>query len=359
MRPVDVNSQEPAALLGRDGDAARQITGEAQPARPATALSSGTVWPMTSSDTSCVGDSQWLRGSGRLAKLRLKPPRYCPLMLRFASAALSCPAPPPQRAGKRASGAPAPRGETSPKAERKTCYIRHAVGLRRCLVLLLLLLGLSPACRLQAQSEPPSGAQTTALESLVAEAPRLSLERSDISVAIPPSGVTGAVQNATGDVDRDEQVVRAWVQRWNALGGDNASAVDELLTIYSPDALHITGPSLHQKGTATYRGHDGIRILAARVAASQQRLTYRIETETANEQTAELMHRAAGPWKGPSVAVQIVAVYTERETGKRWAVPAAAFFQLADGKIRRARIYYADGEKAEVEPEPRRRPPGD
>lgn len=168
-----------------------------------------------------------------------------------------------------------------------------------------------------------------------------------------------AAQAAAEIVDRDEQVVRAWLQQWNELGSDNASAVDELLTLYAPDALHITGPSPDQRGTATYRGHDGIRVLASRVAARQQRLTYRIETDTANEQTAELMHVAAGPWKGSSVAIQIVAVYTEREGGRRWMVPAAAFFQLSGGKIRRARIYYAEAEKAEVEPEPRRRPPGD
>jgi hypothetical protein len=175
-------------------------------------------------------------------------------------------------------------------------------------------------------------------------------------LAVP---LAAAAQTSAGNVDRDEQNVRAWVQRWNALGSDNASAVDELLTLYAPDALHITGPSPHQRGTATYRGHDGIRVLASRVAASRQRLTYRIETETANEQTAELMHLAAGPWKGPSIAIQMMAVYTDREGGKRWVVPGAAFFQLIDGKIRRARIYYAEAEKAEVEPEPRRRPPGD
>ena len=100
-------------------------------------------------------------------------------------------------------------------------------------------------------------------------------------------------------------------------------------------------------------------MLATRVAATQERLTYRIETETANEQTAELLHVADGPWKGASIAIQLVAVYSDREGGRRWVVPAAGFFQLADGKIRRARIYYAEGEKAEVEPEPapRRRPP--
>jgi SnoaL-like domain len=157
----------------------------------------------------------------------------------------------------------------------------------------------------------------------------------------------------------DEQIVRAWVSRWNALGSNSASAIDELLALYAPDALHITGPSPDQRGTATYRGHDGIRALASRIAATQERLTYRIETETANEQTAELLHVATGPWNGVSIAIQLVAVYTDRDGGRRWVVPAAGFFQLADGKVRRARVYYADGEKAEVEPEPqpRRRPP--
>ncbi len=178
-------------------------------------------------------------------------------------------------------------------------------------------------------------------------------------LALLAAPLAPVAQPAAGGADHSEQIVRAWVQRWNALGSDSASAIDDLLTLYSPDALHITGPSPHQRGTATYRGPDGIRVLAARVAASQERLTYRIETETANEQTAELMHVAPGPWKGPSVAIQIVAVYTERDGGKRWVVPGAAFFQLADGKIRRVRIYYAGDEKAEVEPEPRRRPPGD
>ena len=163
---------------------------------------------------------------------------------------------------------------------------------------------------------------------------------------------------AIANADRDAQTVRAWVQRWNVLGSGDAKAIDELLALYEPAALHITGPLPHQRGTATYRGHDGIRVLASRIAASQQGMTYRIETETANEETAELLHLAEGPWKGPSIAIQIVAAYTDRQGGKRWVVPGAAFFQLVNGKIRRARIYYADAEKAEVEPQPKRRPPG-
>lgn len=172
-------------------------------------------------------------------------------------------------------------------------------------------------------------------------------------------GAPPAAQAPAANANRDEQTVRAWVQRWNALGSDNATAIDELLALYEPGALHVTGPLPHQRGTATYRGHDGIRVLASRIAASRQALTYRIETETANEETAELLHLATGPWKGPSIAIQIIAAYTDREGGKRWVVPGAAFFQLVNGKIRRARIYYGDGEKAEVEPQPKRRPPGD
>lgn len=171
-------------------------------------------------------------------------------------------------------------------------------------------------------------------------------------------GAPVSAQSPPAQENRDEQTVRAWVQRWNALGSDNARAIDELLALYAPDALHITGPLPHQRGTATYRGHDGIRVLASHIAASKQAMTYRIETETANEETAELLHLAAGPWKGPAMAIQIVAAYTDREGGQRWVIPGAAFFQMADGKIRRARIYYADAEKAEVEPQPKRRPPG-
>ena len=180
-----------------------------------------------------------------------------------------------------------------------------------------------------------------------------------VLASAPPAGAqeTPPGQPAAPQAMDDGQIVRAWVSRWNALGGGNAAAIDDLLALYAADALHITGPTPDQRGTATYRGHEGIRVLASRVAATQERITYRIETETANEQTAELLHTAPGPWKGASIAIQLVAVYSDRDGGRRWVVPAAGFFQLADGKIRRARIYYAAGEKAEVEPEPRRRPP--
>ena len=163
----------------------------------------------------------------------------------------------------------------------------------------------------------------------------------------------GTAQTAT--TTTPDQLVRLWFERWNALGS-GPGAIDELLSLYEPAALHITGPSADQRGTATYRGAEGLRVLATTVAASREKMTYRIDTETAREETATLFHRTDGPWGGSAVAVQFVAVFTERTTQKRYTQPGAAFFQLAGGKIHRARIYYAEGEKTEVEPEARRRP---
>jgi hypothetical protein len=153
-----------------------------------------------------------------------------------------------------------------------------------------------------------------------------------------------------------DQIVKQWFDRMNAIGS-GPEAVDALVALYEPDALHITGPTKDQRGTATYRGHEGLRVLFNRIASTEERLAYRIEIETAREESAQLMHTANGPWGGPAIAVQMVAAYTDKESRKRYAVPGAAFFQLANGKIHRARIYFADGEGAEVEPEPTRRRP--
>ena len=153
-----------------------------------------------------------------------------------------------------------------------------------------------------------------------------------------------------------ETLVRAWFERWNALDGSPAS-VDAWVALYQPDALHITGPASHQKGTVTFHGHEGLRTLVTLTTATIERPTYRIDIETAREQSKELFHSAEGPWGGPSVAVQFAAVYTLRQTGVRYVTPGAAFFQIVDGRIRRARVYLAVDERTEVEPEPKRRPP--
>jgi hypothetical protein len=153
-----------------------------------------------------------------------------------------------------------------------------------------------------------------------------------------------------------EALVRLWFERWNALS-EAPETHDALAALYGPDALHLAGPSPDQRGTTTFRGPDGVRALAARVGATEIRRTWRIDTETARESTAQLIHVAGGPWGGAAVAVQLVAVYTDRASGKRYAVPGAAFFQIDGARFRRVRIYLGEGERAEVEAEPTRRRP--
>ena len=151
-------------------------------------------------------------------------------------------------------------------------------------------------------------------------------------------------------------IVRQWLERLNALS-DAPATLDAFVALYAPDALHIAGPTADQRGTATYRGHAGIRVMASRLAANEERRIYRLETETAREITASLLHETAGPWGGPAIAVQIIATYTDTATKKRYAAPGAVFLQIADGRIRRARLYISESERAEVEAEPTRRRP--
>ena len=149
---------------------------------------------------------------------------------------------------------------------------------------------------------------------------------------------------------------RQWLEGLNALI-DAPATLDAFVALYAPDALHIAGPTADQRGTATYRGHAGIRVMASRLAASEERRIYRLETETARENTASLLHETTGPWGGPAIAVQLIATYTDTATKKRFAAPGAVFLQLDGGRIRRARVYISESERAEVETEPTRRRP--
>ena len=148
--------------------------------------------------------------------------------------------------------------------------------------------------------------------------------------------------------ESENDVVSAWFERMNALD-ESEESVDALIALYQPDALHITGPESHQLGAVTYAGHENIRKMARDFVATYESPRFRVEVVTAREQSLSLFHRADGPWGGASVAVEYVAAYTRREDGTRTMAPGAAFFQLADGKIRRARFYFATGETAPVQ----------
>jgi hypothetical protein len=169
-------------------------------------------------------------------------------------------------------------------------------------------------------------------------------------LCVPDSTAQTPAADATPDA-----LVKLWFERWNALT-DAPETHDALAALYAPDGLHLAGPSPDQRGTATFRGPEGVRTLAARTAVAEEKRTWRIETDTAREATAQLIHLTTGPWGGAAVAVQLVAVHTDRATQKRYATPGAAFFQVADGTFRRVRIYLGD-ERAEVEAEPTRRRP--
>lgn len=168
--------------------------------------------------------------------------------------------------------------------------------------------------------------------------------------------LAGGVCHAQTTAPPARDIVTRWIDAINALS-DAPDTLDRFVALYAEDALHITGPSPDQRGTATYRGPRGLRAWAAGFAAREAKRSYRLETETAQETTASLFHETSGPWGGPAVAVQIVATYTDATTGTRYAAPGAVFFQLTNGRIRRTRLLIGDGERAEVEKEPTRRRP--
>jgi hypothetical protein len=163
-----------------------------------------------------------------------------------------------------------------------------------------------------------------------------------------PAAIFAAPQPDAPKPSDAQRIVETWFARWNLLDGTPAN-VEALVELYEPDALHSTAPASHQLGTVTYHGHDGIRKMVQTFMADFEKPAYRMETVTAKEQTARLFNTAQGPWGGPSVAVEFVAVYTARKEGRRLVQPAAAFFQIQGGKIRRLRLYMAAGELTEVE----------
>ncbi len=160
-----------------------------------------------------------------------------------------------------------------------------------------------------------------------------------------------AAQSPTGDAGRQkpEDLVHEWFKRWNALDGSPES-VNKLLELYHPDAVQLMGPRDGQIGPALYEGQRVIRTMAEQLSAEYSRLAYYVKARTIQEKTAELMYTTAMPWGGSAVAVEFGASYDMRDTGKRFMVSGAAFFEFLDGRISRLRLYHAAGETLEVKP---------
>lgn len=144
-----------------------------------------------------------------------------------------------------------------------------------------------------------------------------------------------------------QAIIEEWFKRWNALDG-SVGAANSLLELYLADAFHQTGPSERQSGTVAFAGHDNIRKMAEDFGSRNTAIRFRVEIFTLKEKTASLYHVTEPPWGGTSVSVEYVGVYTDRDTKKRFIYPGAAFFEIQNGKIRRARFYYAREEIAEI-----------
>jgi hypothetical protein len=158
-----------------------------------------------------------------------------------------------------------------------------------------------------------------------------------------------AQQPASRPDAKPEDVVKEWMQRWTQLDGTDASAT-RFAELYLPDGVHETGPNARQKGLVYYEGQSDVQKMAKAFGEANGEITFRINPTTANEKTSELMHVSDGPWGGQSIAVEYVAAYTVKKDKKRYMATGAAFIQIQNGKIRRARLYAPREEVMEIFP---------
>ncbi len=164
-------------------------------------------------------------------------------------------------------------------------------------------------------------------------------------------GAARAVESAPpGAAD----LVDEWIKRLNALADwtaedDAAKQVEQFVQLYDPEALQFTGPNEDQIGMATYSGHEGIRVWAARFGRAWSKSEYQIRVQTFQEKTAGLLLTTEPPWGGVALGVELLTITTARETKKKFAAPAAVFLEFTHaGKVRRARIYLLKDEMREI-----------
>ena len=174
------------------------------------------------------------------------------------------------------------------------------------------------------------------------------------------ASVTGRSQTAkvtTADADR---LVREWFRRLNALDDwfitvdgkeEPEGVVDQMVEMYTPEAMQFMGPGEEQIGTVAFSGQEGIRKWADGFARKHVQLAYRLQDQTLKEQTANVVMSAVPPWGGVAASVEFTAFYGERESRRRFFGPGIAVFQFNDeGKIGRLRIYVPKDELQEVVP---------
>lgn len=146
-----------------------------------------------------------------------------------------------------------------------------------------------------------------------------------------------------------EEIVQEWLVRWTKLDGSDASAT-AFAELYLPDGMHDTGPSPRQIGLVRYEGRSDIQLMAKAFGAAHIEITFRVQTVSAREKSADILHMGVGPWGGPAVGIEYIAAYTTRKDKKRYMSTGAVFFQIEQGKIRRARMYTPREEIMEITP---------
>lgn len=146
-----------------------------------------------------------------------------------------------------------------------------------------------------------------------------------------------------------EEIVQEWLARWTRLDGTDATA-EQFADLYLPDGIHDTGPSPRQIGLVHYEGHSDIRQMAKAFGSANSEITFRIQTVSAREKSADIIHMGTGPWGGPAVGIEYIAAYTVKKDKKRYMSTGAAFLQIEQGKIRRVRMYTPREEIMEIQP---------
>jgi hypothetical protein len=157
-----------------------------------------------------------------------------------------------------------------------------------------------------------------------------------------------------------EQLVREWFRRLNGLDDwwisvngkeEPEPVVEKMLELYASDVLQFMDPSPEQLGTVMLSGHDGIRKWADEFARQNVQLAYRLQNQTLQEKTADVIMSSVPPWGGLAAAVEFTAFYAERQSRRRFSGPGVAIFQFnEDGKIRRLRFFLPKEHLQEIVP---------